>query len=401
MLIGYYIKDQIFKISLTGFLLAFFGLSCFGLYANAEVGAWIIFDAKTGNILDEKNSHRKWHPASLTKIMTVYIAYSAIHEGRFSKNSLVTISKRALQEPSSKLGLQVGNQITIETAIHMLLVRSANDVAVALAETIAGSNEEFIVQMNKVATRLGMSHTKFVNANGWPHQDQVTSARDMAILSKAIWDEFPEYRNYYANSGLRVNSQVYWSANKEFLTRVNGAKGIKTGYICDSGYNVVAASKSGEETLIVVVLGASSDLERTMFANKAMELGFKILENLPSNPKNLENLSTNNNSGDPPVKGYCNRNQPNFVGLYNTFGTMTQKIQSFEALAKFFSEANDQINTLNSKELPKLEGTNKTDWSKVFDLTVGEQLSEAQIIDLMFETPDDFELNLPRPKLKP
>ena len=264
-------RGKILTRILIGITSLYMGIVCICTSVSAEVGAWIIFDVNSGRVLDEKNSNQKWYPASLTKIMTTYITYTAMHEGEFTKDSLISISQRALQEPSSKLGLQVGTKITIETAIQLLLVKSANDVAVALAEYIAGSNEEFVAQMNNVADQLGMNHTKFVNANGWTHIDQVTTARDLAVLSLAIWEDFPEHRESYSFSGLQLNSQVYWSANKQYLTRIKGAKGLKTGYICDSGFNVVAVAQEGDKTLIAVVLGASSDLERTIFANNAMK----------------------------------------------------------------------------------------------------------------------------------
>ena len=389
------------KLWLT-YIVIFMGVLCLNLKAYADVGAWIVFDANTGFVLNEKESKQYWHPASLTKIMTAYITYKAIREERVSKNSLVTMSKRALQEHSSKVGLQVGSQITVETAMHLLLVRSANDVAVALAERIAGSNEEFVAQMNKIARDLGMYQTHFANVNGWPHQDQVTSARDMGVLSKAIWLEFPEYREHYENSGLRVSSQVYWSANKEFLTRVKGAKGIKTGYICDSGYNLVAVSQRGTDTLIAVILGASSDLERTIFADRLMDIGFRVLNNLPPNPKNLDSLSANNDSRVPPVSGYCNRNKPNYPWLYETFGTeLRTYYNGYDQISKLFSNSQDSVKKHSSIVLPKRSGTNKTDWSKVFDLTVGNQINQAKIIDLKFEAQINNELQSIKPRLKP
>ena len=386
---------------LIGVITSYLGILCICTSVSAEVGAWIIFDVNSGHVLDEKNSNQKWYPASLTKIMTTYITYTAMREGEFTKDSLISISQRALQEPSSKLGLRVGTKITIETAIQLLLVKSANDVAVALAEYIAGSNEEFVAQMNNVADQLGMNHTKFVNANGWTHIDQVTTVRDLAILSLAIWEEFPEHRENYSNSGIQLSSQVYWSANKEYLTRIKGAGGLKTGYICDSGFNVVAVAQEGDKTLIAVVLGASSDLERTIFANNAMKLGFQKLTNLSPSSITLENLAIDSKISDPPAKGYCNRNKPNYPWLFEKFGPESLIIDDFDELSKLFSQPKNSNELQSSVKLPKIAESNKINWSEVFDLTVGQKINEEKIVKLNFEISGENNSLSPLPKAKP
>ena len=171
--------------------------------------------------------------------------------------SPVKITQNALNEPPSKMGFKVGTILTVDNAIKMLLVKSANDIAVAMGEAISGKEEDFVVRMNEEARRLGMSGTHFVNPNGLPAEGQVTTARDLGILARAIWMEFPQHHDLFRIAAIRHGKTIMRNYNG-LLERYPGASGMKTGFICASGFNLVASVTRGEETLIAVVLGARS-----------------------------------------------------------------------------------------------------------------------------------------------
>ncbi|MDN3721192.1 D-alanyl-D-alanine carboxypeptidase family protein [Roseibium salinum] len=208
-------------------------------------------------------------------MMTAYVTFKAIREGRASFKSAVVQSQNSISEPPSKMGFKVGTRFTVDAALKIILVKSANDVAVALGEAIAGSEAGFIAMMNAEARRLGMTNTSFTNPHGLPDNGQVTTARDMAILAMALRQDFPESEAYYNHPGIRLGKKTLRSANREFLLRVPGANGMKTGYICNSGYNVAASVTRRGRTLIAVVLGAGSGLERTAFARELFDEGFR------------------------------------------------------------------------------------------------------------------------------
>ncbi len=242
---------------------------------RAEIGTYILIDARTGAVLDEQDATRKWYPASLTKMMTAYVTFKAIREGKASLNSIVVQSANSIKEPPSKMGFKVGTQFTVETALKIIMIKSANDIAVALGEAIGGSEPAFIDMMNAEARRLGMNDTVFVNPNGLPDNRQITTARDMAILAQALRNDFPQAQDYYNHPGIKFGKKTLRSANREFLMRVRGANGMKTGYICNSGYNVAASVTRNGRTLIAVVLGAASGLERIAFTRDLMDKGFR------------------------------------------------------------------------------------------------------------------------------
>ena len=228
--------------------------------ARADIGPYLVIDAATGTVLEEHEATRPWYPASLTKMMTAYVTLKALREGRLQLDSPVTQSANSLAQPPSKMGFKVGTQLTLETALTMLMVKSANDLAVAIGETVGGTEENFIAMMNAEARRLGMRSTHFVNPHGLPDNRQVSSAADLAILAMALKREFPDAHKYYRHPGLKFGKQTLRSANREFLQRVAGADGLKTGYICNSGYNVAASATRTGRTVIAVVLGAGCGL---------------------------------------------------------------------------------------------------------------------------------------------
>ncbi|MBS8261759.1 D-alanyl-D-alanine carboxypeptidase [Roseibium polysiphoniae] len=342
--------------------------------ALADIGAYIVVDAKTGSVLDEKDATRKWYPASLTKMMTAYVAFKAVREGRATLTSAVTQSQNSLSEPPSKMGFKVGTQLTLDAALKIILIKSANDVAVAIGEAIAGSEAGFIAMMNAEARRLGMRDTVFVNPHGLPDNRQVSTARDMAILAMALREDFPEARSYYKHPGIKFGKKTLRSANREFLMRVPGADGMKTGYICNSGYNVAASATRRGRTIIVVVLGAASGLERIAFSRDALDKAFKKR----SGRTTVTNLR--GSGGNPPADRYCKRNpKPGAEGVMALYDMQDSKspILSFSSAKKQggILIPGLRTNTADAATPSKVESVKlpngKIDWVKVMDRTIG------------------------------
>src|SRR5579872_5178111 len=173
----------------------------------ARAEAWLLVDADTGKVLEGENATYPWYPASVTKLMTSYVTFKALREGRITRDTLMTVSPNAVAQLPSKMGFKTGTQVTTDNALKMLLVHSANDMAVVLAEGVSGSIEKFADEMNAAARRLGMTQTNYVNPNGLPADEQITSARDLAILARALIKEFPEFDAYWHLPGIRMGKR--------------------------------------------------------------------------------------------------------------------------------------------------------------------------------------------------
>jgi D-alanyl-D-alanine carboxypeptidase len=241
--------------------------------AAAAGEALLLVDAESGKVLFAENATRPWHPASVTKLMTAYVTLHAIKDGRITPDKLLTVSANAMAQQPSKMGFKVGIKVTVDNALKMMIVKSANDLAVVLAEGVSGSVPAFAADMNRAAQRLGMTQTNFVNPNGLPADDQVTSARDLAILSRALIHEFPDYGLYWHISALKFGRRIIRNHNP-LIDRYPGADGMKTGFICASGFNLVATVTRGDRRLIGVVLGARSSAVRTEKILELFERGF-------------------------------------------------------------------------------------------------------------------------------
>ena len=244
------------------------------LPAPALAGPALLFEPATGRVLYAEDADLSWHPASLTKLMTAYLTFGAISRGELSMSDKAIVSANANKQPPSKLGLPVGAEVSVELALKSLIVKSANDIAVALAEKVGGSEPRFIEQMNATAKRLGMTRTRFVNPHGLPDKRQVTTARDLALLTRAIMKEFPDYGDLFAMQHVKIGKRQLRSHNA-LLRRYLGADGMKTGFICDSGYNVVASATRDDVRLVAVVLGARSGQSRGKRAEKLLDHGFE------------------------------------------------------------------------------------------------------------------------------
>ena len=239
----------------------------------AQAEALLVVEADTGKVLQADNATYPWYPASVTKMMTAYVTLKAVKDGKLALDSVLTVSPVAASQSPSKMGFRPGIQVTVENALMMMMVKSANDMAVVLAEGVGGSVDGFSAQMNQTAQRLGMTQTTYVNPNGLPADGQVTSARDLAILARAIIRDLPEYEYFVHVPSIRFGRRVTQNFNK-LIGRYPGADGFKTGFICASGYNLVASATRNGKRLIAVVLGASSGQMRAVRAAQLLERGF-------------------------------------------------------------------------------------------------------------------------------
>ena len=239
----------------------------------AQAEALLVVEADTGKVLQADNATYPWYPASVTKLMTAYVTLKAVKEGRLSLDALLSVSPVAASQSPAKMGFRPGIQVTVDNALKMMLVRSANDMAVVLAEGVGGSIDGFSALMNEAAQRLGMTQTNYVNPNGLPADGQITSARDLAILARAIIRDLPEYEYFVHIPSIRFGRRVTQNFNR-LIGRYPGADGFKTGFICASGYNLVASATRNGKRLIAVVLGASSGQMRAVRAAQLLERGF-------------------------------------------------------------------------------------------------------------------------------
>ena len=235
--------------------------------------AWLVVEADTGKVLQADNATMPWYPASVTKIMTAYVTLKAVKEGRLTLESTLTVSPVAASQSPSKMGFKPGTQVTVENALAMMMVKSANDMAVVLAEGVGGSVDGFSGMMNATAQRLGMTQTSYVNPNGLPADGQITSARDLAILARAVIRDLPEYEYFMHIPAIRFGRRTTNNFNK-LIGRYAGADGFKTGFICASGYNLVGSATRNGKRLIAVVLGSTSGQARAVRAAQLLERGF-------------------------------------------------------------------------------------------------------------------------------
>lgn len=239
-------------------------------------GPALVFDPSDGTVIYAEDLDDQWHPASLTKIMTAYLTFEAVRAGKFKLEDRIPYSARAASQPPSKLGLNLTATLTIEQALKALIIKSANDVAVMLAEAVGGSQPEFVASMNQTAQRLGMTRTTYVNPNGLPAPLQVTTARDLAKLARAAYNDFPEFAPYWSMFDARIG-KIFIGTHNGLLHSFDGADGMKTGFICDSGFNVVASATRDGRRLMAVVLGEQTGRDRTIRAANLLEHGFHSL----------------------------------------------------------------------------------------------------------------------------
>lgn len=248
-------------------------LAIVGGVGTAMAGPHIVVDAASGRVLEESEPFRRWYPASLTKLMTTYVVFRAVQAGEITLKSPVVVSKNAAAEQPSKMGYPAGSVLTVDNAIKILMVKSANDIATAVAESVGGSESAFAARMNAEARRLGMTGSHWVNAHGWHDDNQYTTARDMALLASALRREFPQYDGYFSIEAIQAGKSRMNNHNS-LIGRFPGADGMKTGYTCPSGFNLVASARRNGKRVIAVVLGAESVEERAETAAALLAEGF-------------------------------------------------------------------------------------------------------------------------------
>ncbi|RZJ31429.1 MAG: D-alanyl-D-alanine carboxypeptidase [Brevundimonas sp.] len=238
--------------------------------------ASIVVDAETGEVLFARHADSRRYPASVTKVMTLYLAFEALAAGRVQLDDRITVSPRAASQPPSKLGLAAGQTISLEDAMKATAVRSANDMAVAIAEHVSGSEARFTAQMTLKARELGMTHTRYVNANGLPDARQLTTARDLAILGRAAMRDYPQYYRFFGIHDWAYGGRNYTNTNGLLRTGA-GYDGLKTGLTNASGSNMMASAVRDGKRLITVVLGGQSTASRNAHVAALTDTGFEVV----------------------------------------------------------------------------------------------------------------------------
>lgn len=235
----------------------------------------LLYAPDSDEVLIAEDLDKPWFPASLTKLMTAYLTFEAVKSGKLDLEARVALSPYARSQPATRINLRVGIEPTVNQAVHAVILRSANDISVALAEKIAGTEEDFVRLMNTTAARLGMTRTIFANPHGLPEVDrtQMSTLRDFALLTRALLKDFPERADVFSARSILIHKGTFPSQN-DLLVTVPGADGMKTGFTCGAGYNVVASATRGERRLIAIVFGAPDRVARSKKASELLETGF-------------------------------------------------------------------------------------------------------------------------------
>jgi D-alanyl-D-alanine carboxypeptidase len=236
--------------------------------------AAFVMDARTGEVLHETNGTTRLHPASLTKMLTLYIAFEAIERGEISLDTMVKVSKHAAAEQPSKLGLKAGQKIQLRYLIRAAAVKSANDAATAIGEAISGSEEAFAKRMNRTAKAIGMKKSTFKNANGLTREGHLSTARDMTVLGRRLFYDFPQYYNIFSRRSTDAGIATVNNTNRRFLDNYKGADGIKTGYTNPAGFSLTASAERDGKRIIATVLGGKSTAHRNAKMAELLDLGF-------------------------------------------------------------------------------------------------------------------------------
>jgi D-alanyl-D-alanine carboxypeptidase len=276
-----------------------FAAACLLILASltpALANPMLLVDMDNFNVLYAQEAGQPWHPASLTKMMTAYVAFEEISKGTVTLDTPVTLSRNAINQAPSKSGLLVGSTLTLKDALYVMIVKSANDVAMGIAETVGGSEAGFVAKMNDVAKRMGLTASNFTNPHGLHDPQQYTSARDLAILALYIRQNFPEHMPMFGTDVVRLG-KTELDSNNELLAKFAGTNGMKTGYVCASGLNMVATVQRNGRNMLAVVLGGSSARERNERAAELLLKGFSGA----AQPSGQTVLSLANSLGGKPV----------------------------------------------------------------------------------------------------
>ncbi len=338
------------------FRFTIFVVGVFFLFKIPNVSAktsTIIIDAITGETILEKSADKKRYPASLTKMMTLYIAFGLLENGKLHLDDEIIVSQEAASRSPSKLGLNPGEKISVEDAIGAMIVRSANDCATALAEKISGTEQEFAKLMNVTAKNLGMKNSVFKNASGLGNRKHKSTARDMAILASAIYHHFPQYYKLFSATSFKFRGETFYTHN-HLLKSFEGADGLKTGYIGASGYNIATSAHRNGQRVIAVTLGHDSIKLRDKFVAKQMDLALNRLEKTKM----------------PKINTSDDQNQE------NNYGVALGEFSSYTSAKKYTVSLNPQFLQKNIQILPvskeyallynaKVFGLSKNDAEKI------------------------------------
>jgi D-alanyl-D-alanine carboxypeptidase len=311
-------------------------------HAQAPV---LVVDASNGNVLLSEDATRPWNPASTTKMMTAYVALRAVKSGQVTLDTPLIASANAARQKPSKLGIRPGQEITLDNALKVLMVKSANDLAVVVAEALGGSVDGFSALMNAEARRLGMNESRFLNPHGFHLPGHQSSARDLAILAMAMLREFPENRDLWGIGAVQVGNRVMNNTNG-LIGRYAGATGFKTGFVCASGFNLVSTATRGGRTLIAVVLGASSGGERVVRAAQLLDQGFaswngngQTLQTLPSSGIGSAPDMRNQICGSGRRRGVVLADDSDYSGALLTDSANGESMAGGSALAFFATQS--------------------------------------------------------------
>ncbi len=273
--------------------------------AQAQPYAAIVVDARTGEVLHSRNADTRLHPASLTKMLTLYIAFDAIRRGEISLDTMVTVSAKAAAEPPSRLGLRAGQRISLQNLIRAAAIRSANDAATAIGEAISGSEAAFAERMNRTARALGMTNSTFRNAHGLTREGHLSTARDMNTLGRRLFYDFPQYYNLFSRLSADAGVARVNHTNRRFLESYRGADGIKTGYTRAAGFTLTASAERGGKRIIATVFGGTSTAQRNARMAELMDMGFNRAPNrvaeVPPPAVSLNAAATPAASGSQPA----------------------------------------------------------------------------------------------------
>ena len=249
--------------------------------------AWLLLDATSGQQLASRNPDGRIEPASLTKLMTAYIAFSALKSKAIAPAQTVAVSERAWRAAGSRMFIEPGKPVTVQELLHGMIIQSGNDACIALAETIAGSEQAFVERMNSEARRLGMKDTHFANASGMPDARHYSTTGDLAVLAAALIRDYPEYYRLYSEREYRYNDITQLNRNRLLWLDPN-VDGIKTGHTESAGYCLIASARRGDRRLVSVLVGAPSERQRNEESQKLLNFGFQAYEGLRLYPKDQE-----------------------------------------------------------------------------------------------------------------
>ena len=284
--------------------------------ANAAPFAAYVMDARTGEAIYQQNADTRLHPASLTKMMTLYMTFSAVERGDVRLDSKFKISRNAANEPPSKLGLRPGQEIELRYLIRAAAVKSANDVATAIGENLAGSEEAFTRQMTQMARALGMNNTQFRNAHGLTSEGHYSTAHDMSILGRHLFYDFPQYYNLFSRRSADAGIARVSATNRRFLDAYDGADGIKTGYTRAAGFNLTASARRGNKRLIATVFGGTSTAQRNQTVAKLLDDNFpRIPDRVRETPPQAPQVRTVSRRAQVTASAAATRPEPHRMVL--------------------------------------------------------------------------------------